>query len=174
MISVGIKIVYLFSRSVTSNSLWPSRQQPTRLPCPLPSPRACSNSCMKLNFYLKKKADYLPGIYSHFFYLMELEILGSCSRVLEIRVYKWMTIRSPCYVMHTLQIQNVLRYLWERWWKLFMEMELWGYHFLERAVWLQDLLHPYQWTSWIHWRFMPKWGIFFSFVWFYVRELISV
>ena len=31
-----------FSRSVVSNSLWP---QHARLPCPSPTPRACSNSC---------------------------------------------------------------------------------------------------------------------------------
>ena len=34
-----------FSRSVVSNSLWPHELQHTRLPCPWPSPRACSNSC---------------------------------------------------------------------------------------------------------------------------------
>jgi len=31
--------------SVVSNSLWPHGLQHTRLPCPSPSPRACSNSC---------------------------------------------------------------------------------------------------------------------------------
>ena len=35
----------LFSRSVVSNSLWPHGLQHTRLPCPSPSPGACSNSC---------------------------------------------------------------------------------------------------------------------------------
>ena len=35
----------VFSRSVLSNSLWPHRQQHTRLPCPSPSPGVCSNSC---------------------------------------------------------------------------------------------------------------------------------
>ena len=34
-----------FSRSVMSNSLQPHGLQHTRLPCPSPSPRACSNSC---------------------------------------------------------------------------------------------------------------------------------
>ena len=34
-----------FSRSVMSNSLWPHGLHHTRLPCPSPSPRACSNSC---------------------------------------------------------------------------------------------------------------------------------
>ena len=34
-----------FSHSVTSDSLWPNRLQHTRLPCPSPTPRVCSNSC---------------------------------------------------------------------------------------------------------------------------------
>ena len=34
-----------FSHSVTSNSLQPHELQHTRLPCPSPTPRACSNSC---------------------------------------------------------------------------------------------------------------------------------
>ena len=35
----------LFTHSVMSNSLWPHGLQHTRLPCPSPSPGACSNSC---------------------------------------------------------------------------------------------------------------------------------
>ena len=35
----------LFSRSVVSDSLWPHGLQHARLPCPSPTPRACSNSC---------------------------------------------------------------------------------------------------------------------------------
>ena len=35
----------LFSHSVVSNSLQPYGLQHARLPCPLPSPRACWNSC---------------------------------------------------------------------------------------------------------------------------------
>ena len=35
----------LFSHSVMSNSLQPHGLQHTRLPCPSPSPGACSNSC---------------------------------------------------------------------------------------------------------------------------------
>ena len=35
----------LFSRSVVSDSLWPHGLQHTRLLCPSPTPRACSNSC---------------------------------------------------------------------------------------------------------------------------------
>ena len=34
-----------FSCSVVSNSLWPHGPQHARLPCPSPSPGACSNSC---------------------------------------------------------------------------------------------------------------------------------
>ena len=35
----------LFSRSVRSDSLQPHRLEQARLPCPSPTPRACSNSC---------------------------------------------------------------------------------------------------------------------------------
>ena len=34
-----------FSSVTQSNSLWPHELQHTRLPCPSPTPRACSNSC---------------------------------------------------------------------------------------------------------------------------------
>ena len=34
-----------FSHSVMSNSLWPHGLRHARLPCPSPTPRACSNSC---------------------------------------------------------------------------------------------------------------------------------
>ena len=34
-----------FSHSVVFNSLWPHGLQHTRLPCPSPTPGACSNSC---------------------------------------------------------------------------------------------------------------------------------
>ena len=34
-----------FSRSVVSDSLWPRGLQHARLPCPSPTPEACSNSC---------------------------------------------------------------------------------------------------------------------------------
>ena len=40
-----IYISVQFSHLVMSNSLWPHRLQHTRLPCPSPTPRACSNSC---------------------------------------------------------------------------------------------------------------------------------
>ena len=38
--------VLFFSRSVMSNSLWPNGLQHARPPCPSPSPRVCSNSCL--------------------------------------------------------------------------------------------------------------------------------
>ena len=39
------KLLLLFSHSVMSNSLQPHGLQHARLPCPSPTPRACSNSC---------------------------------------------------------------------------------------------------------------------------------
>ena len=38
-------ILLLFSHLVVSDSLWPHGLQHARLPCPSPSPGACSNSC---------------------------------------------------------------------------------------------------------------------------------
>ena len=43
--SLAISLWYMFSRSVTSNSLQPHGLQHTRLPCPSPTPRTYSNSC---------------------------------------------------------------------------------------------------------------------------------
>ena len=38
-------VLVQFSHAVVSNSLWPHGLQHTRLPCPSPTPGACSNSC---------------------------------------------------------------------------------------------------------------------------------
>ena len=43
--SLQNKFSVQFSHSVTSSSLWAHGLQHTRLPCPSPTPRACSNSC---------------------------------------------------------------------------------------------------------------------------------
>ena len=43
--SVGNKPSVQFSHSVVSDSLWLHGLQHARLPCPSPTPRACSNSC---------------------------------------------------------------------------------------------------------------------------------
>ena len=43
-ISQSVSQSVQFSRSVISNCLWPHGQQHNRLPCPSPTPRACSNS----------------------------------------------------------------------------------------------------------------------------------
>ena len=40
-----------FIQSVMSDSLWPHRLQHARLPCPSPTPRACSNLCPSCRWY---------------------------------------------------------------------------------------------------------------------------
>ena len=51
----------LFSRSVTSDSLWPHGLQHTRLPCPSPSPRAISNPCPSSQwYYLTISSSVIP------------------------------------------------------------------------------------------------------------------
>ena len=47
----GIVSSVQFSCSVVSNSLWPHGLQHARLPCPSPTPRACSNSCPLSQWY---------------------------------------------------------------------------------------------------------------------------
>ena len=44
-VCVCVCVSVQFSLSVVSNSLQPHRLQDVRLPCPSPTPRACSNSC---------------------------------------------------------------------------------------------------------------------------------
>ena len=54
--------IYLqFSCSVMSNSLQPQGLQDVRLPCPSPSPRACSNSCPSSSWwYLTISSSIIP------------------------------------------------------------------------------------------------------------------
>ena len=40
-----VELANQFSHSVRTNSLWPHGLQHARLPCPSPTPRACSNLC---------------------------------------------------------------------------------------------------------------------------------
>ena len=46
-----VHLLLLFSCSVVSDSLQPHGLQHARLPCPLPSPRPCSNSCPLSQWY---------------------------------------------------------------------------------------------------------------------------
>ena len=43
--SLHMLLLVQFSHSVISDSLWPHGLQPTKIPCPSPTPRAYSNSC---------------------------------------------------------------------------------------------------------------------------------
>ena len=43
--------MWMWSRSVVSDSLWLKGLQHTRPPCPSPAPRACSNSCLLSQWY---------------------------------------------------------------------------------------------------------------------------
>ena len=45
LINKLICVLFQFNRSVVSDSLWPHGLQYIRLPCPSPTPGACSNSC---------------------------------------------------------------------------------------------------------------------------------
>ena len=53
----------LFNRSVVSDSLRPHGLQHARLPCPSPSPRACSNSCPSNHLVFCHPLLLLPSIF---------------------------------------------------------------------------------------------------------------
>ena len=46
LVTLYLSLLLLFSRSVVSDSLWPHGLQHAKLPCPSPSPRVCSSSCL--------------------------------------------------------------------------------------------------------------------------------
>ena len=51
-----------FSRSVVSDSLWPHGLQHAWLPCPSPTPRACSNSCPSSQWcHLTTSSSVIPS-----------------------------------------------------------------------------------------------------------------
>ena len=53
------------SRSVVSDTLWPHGQQHARLPCPSPTPRACSNFCPSSQWCYPTISSSVVPISSH-------------------------------------------------------------------------------------------------------------
>ena len=51
MFSIQAFLSFQFSCSIVSDSLWPHGLQHIRLPCPSPTPEACSNSCPSSQWY---------------------------------------------------------------------------------------------------------------------------
>ena len=56
-------LLFLFNHSVMSGSLWPRGFHQTRLPCPSPSPRACSNSSIELVMPSNHLILYFPLLF---------------------------------------------------------------------------------------------------------------
>ena len=54
----------LFSRSVTSDSLWPPGLQHARLPSPSPSPAVCSHSCPLSQWYHPTISSFVTPFFS--------------------------------------------------------------------------------------------------------------
>ena len=50
--SIFVSSSVKFSHSVVSDTLWPHGLQHAKLPCPSPTPRACSNLCPSSQWYL--------------------------------------------------------------------------------------------------------------------------
>ena len=54
-------LLLLFTHQVVSNSSWPHELQHSRLPCPSPFPRVCSNSCPLRKRQWQHTPVLLPG-----------------------------------------------------------------------------------------------------------------
>ena len=64
----------MFSCSVVSDSLQPHGLQHARLLCPLPSPRACSNS--QTMIHLQNVDSHVPGDYRHFSCAWKMDMIS--------------------------------------------------------------------------------------------------
>ena len=99
-----------FSRSVMYDSLWPHGLQHARLPCPSPTPEACSNSCTSswwrhptMSSSVIPFSSYLQSFLASGSFLMsQLFILGGQSigvsasaSVLPMNIQGWL-VWSPC------------------------------------------------------------------------------
>ena len=94
---IDVWLLLLFSCSVLSDSLRPHALQHTRLPRPLPSPGACSNSCplsqwcyptlsssvVPFSFYLQ------PSTYFHIIMAKTLMWLWNLVNLKFFKLYKW-------------------------------------------------------------------------------------
>ena len=123
-----------FSHSGMSNSLWPHGLQHTRLPCPSPAPKACSNSCpssrwshsnhlilchpLLLLWLLSFPASgFFPMSYVFTSGGQIIEASFSAS-VLPMNIQSWFALELTGLISW-LQSMPVFRFL-ERWWSGFM------------------------------------------------------
>ena len=93
--------VLLFSCSVMSNSLQPHGLQHTRLPCPSPSPRACSNSC-PLNQWCHPPSHPLSSPSPTTFNLSQHRVFSTHS-ALRIRWPKYWSFSSASVLLMNIQ-----------------------------------------------------------------------
>ena len=104
-----IKVVQ-FSRSVVSDSLRPHGLQRTRLPCPSPTPGACSNSCLLsrwcpptisssvIPFYLQSFPASGCFPVSHVF-TSGGQRIGASASVLPMNSQDWFPLAWGCYFL---------------------------------------------------------------------------
>ena len=94
-------LLLLFSRSVASDSLWLHGLQHTRLPCPLPAPGVCSNSCPLSRW----RHPSISSSATPFFFCLQSflasesfpvsQFFASGGQVLELQSFQWMSRVDP-------------------------------------------------------------------------------
>ena len=94
----------LFRRSVVSDGLWPHGLQHARLPCPSPSPRACSNACL-LSWWCHPTSRPLLSPSPPAFYLPQHQEAKGLELQLQHQSFQWIfrvdfhldwLVWSPC------------------------------------------------------------------------------
>ena len=97
--------IYQFSCSVMSDSLWLHGLQDTRLPCPSPTPRACSNSCPLSQWC--HLTIHVPGIF-RFHWMINNKCLILC--------YPLLLLPSIFPSIRVFSKESVLPIRWPKYW----------------------------------------------------------
>ena len=120
-------LLLLFSCSVMSDSLWHHGLQHTRLPCPSPSPGACSNSC-PLSRWCLKPSHPLSSPSPTTFNLSQHQ-----------GVFKWVSSLTLIKRLFSSSLLSAIKVY---------HLHVRGYWYFFRHSWFQLVIHPAQDFTW--------------------------
>ena len=143
-------MLLLFSHSIVSNSLWPHKLQDSRLLCPSPSSRVCSNSCplsqwchptisssvVPFSSCLQSFPASRPFLMSHLFTSRGQSIGASASAsVLPMNIQGWFPLELTGWV--SLQSKGLSR--------VFSSITVQKHQFFgsQSSIWSNSLIHTW-------------------------------
>ena len=140
-----------FSHSVVSNSLWPHGLQHSRLPCPSPSPRACSNSyplsqwchptilSSVLPFFSCLQSFSASGSFPmSWLFASGGQIIGASgsASVLPMDIQDWFPLGLTYLILQSKGL-----------WRVFSSTTIWKHQFFGTAFFMAQLSHAYMSTG---------------------------